>query len=174
MENKNTPIEQQLINVTLAVNPPRKNDVIKGRGNGPNLHSGNVAFRKLVSARKDDYRKSSEFNKRQIVRQIIDLVHNSNPPGRFLTAEDRGIWKLMEYRSILRKVAQALRDKDHIREKETDTEPAIDRNDMVCVLAIPCLDAQNDLFKLYDHNVFNILPHRTIGTSKHEWHYSTN
>jgi len=112
--------EQKLVMVSnhvMAVNPPSINDVIKGRGNGPNLHAGNIAFRKFVCSRKDEYRMSSEFKKRTIVRQVIDLVHSNNPPGRFLTAEDRGIWKLMDYRSILRKVAQALRDRDQVHQQ---------------------------------------------------------
>lgn len=103
---------------SFSVQAPREFDVIKGRGNGANLHPGNVSFRKIVSAHKDAYYVSSNDEKKKIVYRIIQLVQASNPPGRFLT-EDAGVWKPMDQRSIFRKVGQALRE-HQVRLKEAD------------------------------------------------------
>jgi len=95
-----------------AVSGPHEFDVIKGRGNGANLHPGNVSFRKLVTAHKDAYYVSSNDEKKRIVLRIIQLVQASTPSGRFLT-EHLGIWKLMDDKSVFRKVGQALREQQN-------------------------------------------------------------
>jgi len=94
---------------SLPVNAPRDYDIIKGRGNGANMHPGNISFRKLVSSHKDAYYVSSNDEKKKIVHHIIRLVQTGNPHRRFL-CEDTGVWRLMDQKSILRKVGQALRE----------------------------------------------------------------
>jgi len=96
----------------------RKYDVIKGRGNGANLHPGNVSFRQLVNSHKDAYYVSSNDEKKKIILRIIQLVQGSDPPGRFL-CEEQGIWKLMDHHFVLRKVGQALREQQN-RSRDAD------------------------------------------------------
>jgi len=113
---------------------PHEFDVIKGRGNGANLHPGNVSFRRLVNSHKDAYYVSSNDEKKRIVMRIIQLIQASDPPGRFLS-EDRGIWTLMDQKSVFRKVGQALREhqvrppKDVNEQKKEANEATKDTND---------------------------------------------
>ena len=59
------------------------NDVLFGRGSGPNDHEGNIKFRELVSQRKTEYMATNHRQtKAKIARAIVDTVLNNN--GRFL------------------------------------------------------------------------------------------
>lgn len=112
--------ENQDIQQGMVVSAPHEFDVVKGRGNGANLHPGNIAFRKLVTAHKDTYYVSSNDEKKRIVVIIIDLIQSSTPAGRFLT-EDCGVWRLMDEKSVLRKVGQALREQK-VNKDNTETQ----------------------------------------------------
>ena len=59
------------------------NDVLFGRGSGPNDHEGNIKFRELVSQRKTEYMATNHRQtKAKIARSIVDTVLTNN--GRFL------------------------------------------------------------------------------------------
>jgi hypothetical protein len=103
-----------------------ENDVLFGRGSGPNDHEGNVRFRKLVNSRKGEYMATSHRQtKARIAREIVDSVLAKN--GRFLKKAEPeeskvlGIppgvdaWLLVDDETIMEKAKQALRQN---REKE--------------------------------------------------------
>ncbi|KAL7461587.1 hypothetical protein ACHAXS_002004 [Conticribra weissflogii] len=63
---------------------PSQNDVLFGRGTGFAIHEGNVKFRSIVEARKQEYRIAQHKEKKNIVISIIRQIQSMNPPGRFL------------------------------------------------------------------------------------------
>lgn len=77
------PEQQQQQNHPLYVTTLGTNDVLLGRGSGPNDHEGNVKFRQFVAERKQAYMATNHrLTKTKIAREIVDLVASSG--GRFL------------------------------------------------------------------------------------------
>jgi hypothetical protein len=65
----------------------RPQDVLLGRGTGPNEHQGNRIYRSLVKQHKEEYLScSSHTQKNQLVMDIIHTIRNSG--GRFLKKLD--------------------------------------------------------------------------------------
>lgn len=110
--------EEESDDFITTLNP---NDVLCGRGSGPNDHTGNVRFRSLVTSRKEEYLSTNNRQaKARIARDIIDGVYNATPPGRFLrkadvaVVRDRGhmegdAWAIVDEATALEKAKQALR-----------------------------------------------------------------
>lgn len=89
-----------------------RNDVLLGRGSGPNDHIGNINFRKLISTRRKEYNgTNARVEKGRIAKEIIDYVHSLDPPGRFLEKLDRNStsWVVVKQSKALEKAKQALR-----------------------------------------------------------------
>ena len=87
-------------------------DILSGRGNGANQHSGNIYFRNLISNYKRKYVLSEPAIKKQITNQVLNIVQGRHPPGRFLRQEAKsGEWTQLDRETALRKTAQALREK---------------------------------------------------------------
>jgi len=89
---------------------PKDNDVIKGRGNGANLHPGNIRFRELIKAAREGYALSSKADKKQYTNWIVQHISNLDPPGRFLDKDKDGRWFVMDDRKAKDKTSQALRE----------------------------------------------------------------
>lgn len=99
------------------------NDVLCGRGSGPNDYRGNIKFRNMVYERRAEYLASTTRKaKGQIAQEIIDQFRtNFHPPGRFLKKVDpktakalgvtRGneVWVEVDAETALEKAKQALR-----------------------------------------------------------------
>jgi hypothetical protein len=65
----------------------RPQDVLLGRGTGPNEHKGNRIFRSLVKQKKEEYMScSSRTHKNQLVMDVIHTIWNSG--GRYLKKLD--------------------------------------------------------------------------------------
>ena len=77
-----------------SISPLRDNDVLFGRGKGPQYHPGNVAFRALVDSRKADYwSENHEYgDKMQLANEVYDAIvapkSLDEPGGRFLKQAD--------------------------------------------------------------------------------------
>jgi hypothetical protein len=98
-------------------------DVLSGRGSGPNDHKGNIRFRKIVKSQKAEYVAASyRPEKKKIAQRVVDVTQENG--ARFLrraTANEReklGIpedideaWLLMDDSAVLEKAKQALRQK---------------------------------------------------------------
>ena len=89
------PSEGTAANIPMeSVSPLRDNDVLFGRGKGPQYHPGNVAFRALVDSRKADYWSENQEAgyKTQLANDIYDAIvtpaSSDQPGGRFLKQED--------------------------------------------------------------------------------------
>ena len=93
------------------IKTPHDNDVLCGRGGGTNHHPGNKQYRKLVEDRKRDYVNSSKRGKPLLSRSIVEAVREQDPPGRFLTKDDKtGLWYDIGDQKAREKTAQALRE----------------------------------------------------------------
>ena len=77
---------------------PRQHDVLCGRGGGINSHEGNRIFRDWVAERRTEYNlATSKLEKVRIAKEVMDMVKNQQPPGRFLArdhSEGIGSWWL--------------------------------------------------------------------------------
>jgi len=99
------------------------NDVLCGRGSGPNDHIGNIRFRDEVSGHRIQYMKTNKRkDKDRIARDILNFVSKrAEPSGRFLkklggrVVKDVGfakgvdVWMEVDEGTALEKVKQALR-----------------------------------------------------------------
>jgi hypothetical protein len=73
---------------TAPIHTPHPHDVLFGRDTGTYRHAGNVQFLAWISEHKPSYRLASNNEKKTyIIREIIALVQNQNPPGRFLNCD---------------------------------------------------------------------------------------
>lgn len=98
---------------------PRSNDILSGRGNGANQHTGNIYFRNLIASYKRKYVLSEPVIKKQITHQVLSVIESRNPPGRFLKQDaESGEWKELDRDTALRKTAQALREKAPLLKKK--------------------------------------------------------
>lgn len=119
--NLNDNNNMSTLNATLngaavrRIRTPHAHDVLSGRGGGINGHVGNVHFRELVSVRKEDYNLAkSKVEKARVARDIIALVRQQDPPGRFLqkdpTAGIGNWWVELDEDRVVAKTSQALRE----------------------------------------------------------------
>jgi len=92
----------------------QKNDVLSGRGNGVNRHSGNVQLRDLINQEKESYLISLKKDKKKFAEDILTKIKAQTPPGRFLrTDKDTSLWYEIPdegRRGALEKIRQALRE----------------------------------------------------------------
>eukprot|EP00553_Chaetoceros_curvisetus_P016171 CAMPEP_0204652016 /NCGR_PEP_ID=MMETSP0718-20130828/14308_1 /ASSEMBLY_ACC=CAM_ASM_000674 /TAXON_ID=230516 /ORGANISM="Chaetoceros curvisetus" /LENGTH=444 /DNA_ID=CAMNT_0051675921 /DNA_START=257 /DNA_END=1593 /DNA_ORIENTATION=+ len=63
---------------------PHEHDVLSGRGNGSNLHPGNIRFRQLVNVARERFVSGSLEDKKKYAYCIVHHISSLNPPGRFL------------------------------------------------------------------------------------------
>ena len=118
---------------TLQPNP---NDVLLGRGRNSCQHPGNTNFRKLVAANRPTYAHLTKKQKMMVARQIVDIIHHTDPPGRFLARENgssktgsplssssssSAYWVDVGLPRSLEKTSQALRDR-HSSTSETTND----------------------------------------------------
>lgn len=97
----------------VLITTPNDNDVLLGRGTGPNRHPGNQHFRSLVAARRGAYNSTrSHHPKHLLARQVYDVVRASG--GRFIrksTFWNNGlVWEEVSEATALVKCKQSLRE----------------------------------------------------------------
>merc|ERR1712176_687673 len=74
-------------------------------------HEGNVSFRVLIQLQKRSYVTSSISEKKKIASNVLEMIKNKNPPGRFLELDPKiGLWKEASDTRALKKTSQALRE----------------------------------------------------------------
>lgn len=88
------------------------NDVLCGRGGLTNHHPGNVFFRRLVRLKQEAYLLASKREKAGVAKEIVELIRNLAPPGRFLKKDPKnpGVWVEIGDRKAREKTSQALRE----------------------------------------------------------------
>jgi hypothetical protein len=91
---------------------PHATDIVCGRGGSSSRHPGNIHLRELIAANKARYSSLTKKQKMMLARQIVDLIHGANPPGRFLARDTQtGYWCDIGLPRSLEKTSQALREK---------------------------------------------------------------
>ena len=99
---------------SMVVTMVNGNDVLSGRGKGPNSHGGNVYFRKLIKEYRVSYLATQNRNlKSRICEKIIGTITNLQPPGRFLKkiiVNCEAVWHNIPHAKSMKKTAQALRE----------------------------------------------------------------
>lgn len=96
------------------------NDVLLGRGAGPNEHKGNIAFRATVAKFKKSYMATTNRKiKNSIARKAIQAIKANK--GRFLqrTKESEEVYELADDAVVLEKTKQALRHIDRTKRRTT-------------------------------------------------------
>eukprot|EP00557_Chaetoceros_sp_GSL56_P011969 CAMPEP_0176476832 /NCGR_PEP_ID=MMETSP0200_2-20121128/275_1 /TAXON_ID=947934 /ORGANISM="Chaetoceros sp., Strain GSL56" /LENGTH=512 /DNA_ID=CAMNT_0017872553 /DNA_START=3350 /DNA_END=4885 /DNA_ORIENTATION=+ len=87
------------------------NDVLCGRGGATNSHCGNRSYRKLVKKFKDKYLKAKKKEKPSVAAEVVEIIRNLNPPGRFLKKDKETGWYLdIGDARAKEKTSQALRE----------------------------------------------------------------
>ena len=99
------------------IGTPHAHDVLSGRGGAINSHVGNQHFREWVQVRREAYNLArSKAEKARIATEVMDLVRNQNPPGRFLqrdqSSSSMGVtwWVEVDEAKAMAKTSQALRE----------------------------------------------------------------
>eukprot|EP00934_Nitzschia_sp_Nitz4_P003805 Nitzschia sp. Nitz4//scaffold234_size30613//14124//16094//NITZ4_007963-RA/size30613-processed-gene-0.21-mRNA-1//-1//CDS//3329543416//3795//frame0 len=119
----------------MDIDKPHSHDVLCGRGGSSNRHLGNMNFRELVAANKKMYVGLTKKQKMLVARKIVDLVHNTEPPGRFLSKDlDTGRWYDIGLPRSLEKTSQALREKNS---NESPLDQGTDVSDVLSDASVP-------------------------------------
>lgn len=120
------------------IRTPHKHDVLSGRGGSINSHRGNIQFREWVAERKNDYNLAlSKQDKARVAREVIALVQNQTPPGRFLQKDPSSShgamswWVEIDDERIMSKTSQALREGAPEIRKKHHVEKAVPRQSVV-------------------------------------------
>jgi len=93
------------------IDTPHDHDVLSGRGNFVNYHSGNEHFRALVRKHKVAYVACPKPQKGKFSKMIVDEIRSRNPPGRFLKQDpSTKLWYEIGEKKALDKTRQALRE----------------------------------------------------------------
>jgi len=87
---------------------PNGSDVLGGRGNGSNMHPGNIKFRALVANHRETYIVASYSEKKFIIAQVVEKIRKGN--GRFLKKKNDD-WYIMDEKDATKKTSQALRER---------------------------------------------------------------
>jgi hypothetical protein len=102
------------------------NDVLLGRGAGPNEHTGNIAFRVIVAKQKAVYMATTNRQeKNKIALKTMQIVQAQK--GRFLQkpkerdGNDDDLYEIAADKVVLEKIKQALRHLDRAKGSKSDT-----------------------------------------------------
>lgn len=81
------------------IEQPHENDVLMGRGGKNNQHIGNEKLREVARGRCDDYRQATKKGKSEISRELVRIVRDMTPPGRYvpLAAESFEARRLLHF-----------------------------------------------------------------------------
>mmetsp|Transcript_8296 Transcript_8296/g.13734 ORF Transcript_8296/g.13734 Transcript_8296/m.13734 type:complete len:350 (+) Transcript_8296:154-1203(+) len=101
--------------IIRRIRTPHEHDVLCGRGGGINGHKGNGVFRNWVADRRLDYNlATSKADKARVAKEVMNLVTEQNPPGRFLQRDPTGgigsWWIEIDETKTMAKTSQALRE----------------------------------------------------------------
>jgi hypothetical protein len=104
---------------------PHVTDILCGRGGSSSRHTGNLHFRELIAANKARYSSLTKKQKMMLAREIVDLIHGADPPGRFRARDmQTGYWCDIGLPRSLEKTSQALREKPSSSSSSSNTVAA--------------------------------------------------
>ena len=97
----------------ISIDPvevPHENDILLGRGGNNNKHIGNEQLRLFAMERVQKYILSTKKIKSIMVLDLVSMVRNLNPPGRFLRQGTDGLWYEAGNKFAKEKASQVYRD----------------------------------------------------------------
>ena len=91
---------------------PSANDVLSGRGRRILNHPGNLKYRSIIKSLKPEYDAAPKSRRGVLYgNQIVNLIHNLSPPGRFLKKDKvSGSWIEVDTKEAVQRAIQALHD----------------------------------------------------------------
>ncbi|KAL3943848.1 MAG: hypothetical protein SGBAC_002099 [Bacillariaceae sp.] len=93
------------------IHEPHENDVLMGRGGKNNQHVGNEQLRTFARGRSTNYQNASKKGKSSISRELVRIVRDLQPPGRFLRKNpETNKWEDVGNDVAREKTSQVLRD----------------------------------------------------------------
>ena len=93
-----------------GIDSVHNHDVLSGRGNNVNQHTGNRYFRELVSALRIQYVATPKAEKPLFAKYLITEIRGMNPSGRFLKQGKNELWEDIGEKKAIDKTRQALRE----------------------------------------------------------------
>jgi hypothetical protein len=116
----------------LEIVQPHLTDILCGRGGSSSRHTGNLHFRELIAANKVRYSTLTKKQKMMLAREIVDLIHSADPPGRFRARDmQTGYWCDIGLPRSLEKTSQALREKPSSSSINVATRPTSPISDIM-------------------------------------------
>ena len=112
---------------------PSANDVLSGRGRRILNHPGNQRYQSIIKSLKPEYDAAPANSLRRVLfgNQIVNLIHNLSPPGRFLKKDKVSeSWIEVDKETAVKRAIQALRDTKKL--VRTPTEQALIPPVIVC------------------------------------------
>jgi len=117
-----SPTSSSNVSCGISSGDRNENDVLLGRGKGPNNYIGNKRFRNLVSQYQPIYFESKRSDKLAIAKSVSELVRQQEPAGRFLRWNSRtDTWVEVSEQDAIKKTAQLLREGIPQRQKKRKT-----------------------------------------------------
>lgn len=95
---------------TDPVEVPHENDILLGRGGNNNKHIGNEQLRLFAMERVHKYSLGTKKIKSIMVLDLVSLIRNLDPPGRFLRQGTDGLWYEAGNKFAKEKASQVYRD----------------------------------------------------------------
>jgi hypothetical protein len=150
------------------------NDVLFGRGSGPNDHDGNIKFRDMVAMRKGEYMSTNHRQtKATIAKEVVGSVYQVQ--GRFLKRLEAAelqklgfpasteIYQIVDDATVMEKAKQALRQNRDKRDSDDKISPTTKpkqpthKTDIVIPNFVGSLEAHENLEPLPISRVVNPL-----------------
>ena len=101
------------------IEEPNENDILLGRGGKNNQWTGNDGLRTMAQSRCIEYQTAQKRAKSEISRELVQGVHNLDPPGRYLRkcSNTKGSirWEVATDKVAREKTSQVLRDAIHAK-----------------------------------------------------------
>ena len=111
---------------------PSANDVLIGRGRRNQNHSGNQRYQSIIKSLKPEYDAAPKSLRGLYGKQIINLIHNLSPPGRFLRKDKvSGSWIELDTKEAVQRGIQALHDSKQLVVRTPATPPPFPAGEVV-------------------------------------------
>ena len=114
-------------------NIPSANDVLAGKGHRTFKHPGNLTYRSIIKSLKPEYDAAPKSRRGVLYgNQIVNLIHNLSPPGRFLKKDKvSGSWIEVDKEEAVKRAIQALRDSKRLVVRIPATPPPFPAGEVV-------------------------------------------
>jgi hypothetical protein len=132
---------------------PSANDVLIGRGRRNQNHPGNQRYQSIIKSLKPEYDAAPKSLRGLYGKQIINLIHNLSPPGRFLRKDKvSGSWIEVDHEEAVKRARQALRDTKKLVRTQT-TPPPFPAGEVV---SAPGVLSTNSLLLIQQYDEFQV------------------